>query len=179
VPVARDRARSFGEWIASLHLILIQPREPGALVRREHAEGRAASGQELAAFVDHLILERAERAARGGEAASDLLVATDRAGFVVVIGEDRVGAAFGGEHGYQLCGIAVPYEEARAASAQRGVEFRERAVDEGDATVVAVVERIENHRVEDEDGNDRCRCGARFGEHRVVVEPQIAAKPRK
>ena len=180
-PAARRRQRA-EVWFHRIgaQLERVELPQPGVLVGREHGERLAAAGHDLATLEDHLVLERVQGPAGIAQRRRDAIIANDRRGLVVMVGEDRVDAEFIGQRHDCLAGAAVAHDQRAAVGAQQLVELGQRVMDELDPPVLGAArgeQRIEDVAIEDERAIHAARLLERVIQRRVVVEPQVTAEP--
>ncbi len=124
-----------------------------------------------------------QRHAAVGQQATQLGVACECGGLVVVVGVDRLHAQPGGQRRYLVGRPAVAHDQPGALDAVRGRERTQFGVDadqavayEFDAAVLPG-QGVEDVAVEDEDAPDLARGAQCVVQCGVVVGAQVAAQP--
>jgi hypothetical protein len=115
----------------------------------------AAGGEHFVSFEDHVVFAAVQRNAQFGQGATDLAVACQGLGFVIMVGVDGLHMELPGKTWQLLGGEAVPNEQTALGlpGAQRLVQGHQAVADELDAPVCAR-QAIENVAVEDEGAPD-------------------------
>ena len=139
-------------------------------------------GQNLPAFINHLVLAGEKRATGLGQGALHAGVTRERLGLVVACGKHRLRLQFRCQLHDLLAGHGVAHDQPGAGFAaqfaQAGVQFHQRFADEFHPPIQARQAR-QNVGVEDEDTvnlGTLAQCQVQRG---VVRGAQIAAKPHQ
>lgn len=151
--------------------------QPGLPVGREHGKRPAAPGQELVAFENHLVLERAENDAGIPQRLSHRLVAAKRRRLVIAVAEHRLRADLACERRHEFCRRPVQHMQSGAVRRQFATQRGDAAVDELHPAVRARRQGVEDVGVEHEDDMHRpARC-QRVVKGGMIGKTQIAPHP--
>jgi hypothetical protein len=177
-----SQCRGVPAYRVGLKLIGRELLQPCVLVGREHREGLAGQRQHFVAFEDDLILVLLESDAVARQFGGDLTVAQQRCRLVVPVARHGGDAQLARQRRHQLSRPAVLHDETAAECAQGGVQFDDRCMDELDPSVGAPAFReqfVENFGVEHEDAPDRAARTQCVMQRRMIVHPQVTAKPHQ
>ena len=162
--------------------VVLQPGQPGALVGREDAIGRAGLGQNFSTFEDDVVLAGVQGDAQAGELAAHGGVARNRLRLVIVGREHRLHAELAGQRRHFGGGRTVAHDQpgfgAAGQRAQLGVELQQRRMDELNPAVGAR-QGDEDVAVEDKDAVHLPALLQCQAQGRVVVDAQITPEPHQ
>jgi hypothetical protein len=71
----------------------------------------------------------------------------------------------------------MPHRKTGASLPELAIQFGQRPMDERHASVVPILERMQDRRVEHEGHDHLLRKGRHFGKGAVVTQAQVAAHP--
>ena len=153
-----------------------EPRVPRVLERREHAEGAARAGAQLAALEHHAVLRGEHLHAGARERALDGAVAARGVRRGVAVPAHERGAALARSARHHRTRVAAAHHEAVTAAREVGGEPLETAVQEAHARCAHARAR-EERVVEHEQEAELARARGGRGERGVVGEPQVGPEP--
>ena len=129
-----------------------------------------------------MVFEAVKRNAMVGQTAAHLGVAGQGLGLVVMVGEHRLHTQVLGKLNHRVDGLAVAHQQTRLcmgrAFAPCGIEFLQRSVDEGHATVLAR-QLVQDGGVKHKGRVHMLGMLQGGAERGVVVQAQIPAKPHQ